>query len=624
MKDVTRDRSRQAGPPRRSLTNVRWADRVLDELSSCARSFPNSHGEMAGLLFGTTATGFAVVEVATTVQLDNSVDSGLTMGERLGRGFDESISKSKLRPELASLEVIGWWCVRSVEDICQLKKEVKFHNQQFRRISDILLVLRPGPAETASATLYTRCVDLPLSPEHCVIANLHLSGARESNQPTPSTVSSTAITPHLYRKIDRTVNEVDGVRKTAKRRFAFSNSPAWLKKSRRPSKSGEHLQQRILRSTVSLLTEARNHVFSARAALSRFMVGPITAAKAHNSRWVVLLLFFLLASGVCLALVHFRFGAAQSNRSHLVSAASDSGLQMRADVRGEGILVSWNRAIQALRSAKSGVLLIQDGSQTRTVELEPSQLANGSLLYQPSTVDVNFRLTVYGSDGSNLTDNVRVLDGVAQPARVDALAASDAHSPTDAVAKTSSAGADRQVPKSGEQSVPAVQARTTPALVAHRSSGIAARPTEAPPPVSEEPHANEVKVDTPASIAKAHRSTASPESAAANTRAAQSPSVDGKAVETYMPPRPLKTVMLNAALFEPSLLAGVTQIEVEADIDAFGRVTTVRPLTSGENMSELVTAAAVSAAKQWVFEPARISGKTIAAKHKIVFRLSQP
>ena len=48
----------------------------------------------------------------------------------------------------------------------------------------------------------------------------------------------------------------------------------------------------------------------------------------------------------------------------------------------------------------------------------------------------------------------------------------------------------------------------------------------------------------------------------------------------FVPPRPLKLVMLNGALFEPSLLDGIKQIEIEVAVNEYGRVTAAQPWTA--------------------------------------------
>jgi hypothetical protein len=90
------------------------------------------------------------------------------------------------------------------------------------------------------------------------------------------------------------------------------------------------------------------------------------------------------------------------------SARSNTSLEMRIEMQEDGILLSWNRYMPVLRSAKRGVLQIDDGAQEHRTELDPEQLTNGSIFYSPSKAQVDFRLTVYGADGSTITDHLRV------------------------------------------------------------------------------------------------------------------------------------------------------------------------------------------------------------------------
>lgn len=87
----------------------------------------------------------------------------------------------------------------------------------------------------------------------------------------------------------------------------------------------------------------------------------------------------------------------------------------------------------------------------------------------------------------------------------------------------------------------------------------------------------------------------------------------------FSPPRPVKTVMPNLALFEQSVIARIKQTEIEVNVDGSGRVTAARVLNPDENLSAPLTAALIAAAKGWTFEPARIGDQNIPAKHTIVF-----
>jgi hypothetical protein len=85
----------------------------------------------------------------------------------------------------------------------------------------------------------------------------------------------------------------------------------------------------------------------------------------------------------------------------------NAGLGMHMQMQGDAILLSWNREVPAVRLAKRGVLQIEDGPQKHKTVLEPDQLANGSILYNPSKGAVDFNLTVYATDGSTVTDHLQ-------------------------------------------------------------------------------------------------------------------------------------------------------------------------------------------------------------------------
>jgi hypothetical protein len=74
------------------------------------------------------------------------------------------------------------------------------------------------------------------------------------------------------------------------------------------------------------------------------------------------------------------------------------------------------------------------------------------------------------------------------------------------------------------------------------------------------------------------RVTPTPTDAAVS--AARKPVAVSKPVLTFVPPRPVKTVLPNLALLDRSLVAGIRRIQVEVDIDESGRVVAARPLES--------------------------------------------
>ena len=95
---------------------------------------------------------------------------------------------------------------------------------------------------------------------------------------------------------------------------------------------------------------------------------------------------------------------------------------------------------------------------------------------------------------------------------------------------------------------------------------------------------------------------------------------DGKTTASYAPPRPIKKVMPDMRLLGSFLVYETDQVEVQVTIDLHGRVTDARAVRDRTKPNSLAVSAAVTAAKQWVFQPAMSHGKTVPANHTIFFK----
>jgi len=73
---------------------------------------------------------------------------------------------------------------------------------------------------------------------------------------------------------------------------------------------------------------------------------------------------------------------------------------------GDSLHVKWDRAAQPIRSAQRGVLRIEDGSYTKQVDLDASQLQNGSVIYRHMSGSVQFRVEVYPKDRTSVAETV--------------------------------------------------------------------------------------------------------------------------------------------------------------------------------------------------------------------------
>jgi len=118
--------------------------------------------------------------------------------------------------------------------------------------------------------------------------------------------------------------------------------------------------------------------------------------KSRTGMWLVACFVFLLL-GVLLGYEAMRITAPQRG-------ASDFTLSLAAERTGENLTVRWNPNARAIISATNGVLDIDDGGETRHVELDRATLSNGSMVYHNMSDKVRFRLVVDLNSGSSVTE----------------------------------------------------------------------------------------------------------------------------------------------------------------------------------------------------------------------------
>jgi hypothetical protein len=81
-------------------------------------------------------------------------------------------------------------------------------------------------------------------------------------------------------------------------------------------------------------------------------------------------------------------------------------LSLSVSKTGDSLHLRWDRQSRAVRFAQRGTLQIADGASSKAVELDDSQLHNGSVIYHNLTNRVTFRLVVHPRDGSEVSDSV--------------------------------------------------------------------------------------------------------------------------------------------------------------------------------------------------------------------------
>jgi len=147
-----------------------------------------------------------------------------------------------------------------------------------------------------------------------------------------------------------------------------------------------------------ILKPSSGRIFSAEPAESpEESPEPHVSSRSRSGMWMVAAFVFLLL-GVLLGY--------EASRITAPRRASDFALSLAAERAGQNLTVHWNPAALAVRSASNGLLEIDDGGETKRVELDRANLSNGNMVYRNSSDKVHFRLVVYLDAGLRVTEEL--------------------------------------------------------------------------------------------------------------------------------------------------------------------------------------------------------------------------
>jgi hypothetical protein len=685
---------------RQQPCTVRLESRFLNGLFACLgiqKATPGSIVAPAGLLFGTAEQELVIIEAFRPSPVAQP-EKGAAIDECLNVAFEQFLATRNVDAELASLQLVGWYFVGATGDSAPPgDSEIEFHNRRFRRATDIVLAVTPQQHTGFSIAVYSRsCLKTSTS-----------SGGFRSGSPR------LAVEAYVTKPIEVTIRPSDddsadrAERKNTWKRMArfakrapLNLTPRWLRSRISPDVStisttpSDQSLPVVARSVLGiepsqsqphgLAPDSVPNAESTRPTALPIDIGTNAGAPVRSGAgqtklpWVAALLL-VLAAGVIFASFHSRVPVALFPRSASGSAVvANPPLGVQVERHEGSLLVRWDPRSSAVQVAKEAILHVDDGPQHRTIHLESSEVANGSVLYTPSSSFVMFRLEVFDNKGSTISQSLGVGDGSNSAQgipnlRAGALATAPVAKTTEVYAKSGArspqiAPVPVQTGKpSNSTAIAAKQAlppkihpatagnapalpvslwvrSRPPAFTQINSDATEARnlrhsPTEKvrkperPPSVAQsragltpgsrsagQPNRDLIasRLNEPIGRKAIETSLSTPTPKTSTQGAAVKNSVTGLA-STYVPARPLKQVRPDTSTLDVSLIHTSTAVGVEVRIDDMGHVTEAHVVHGGSDESNLLTSAALVAAKQWIFRPATMNGKNVSSVHAIEF-----
>ena len=324
-----------------------------------------------------------------------------------------------------------------------------------------------------------------------------------------------------------------------------------------------------------------------------------------------------------------------SGERNAASRAHDIGLS--ATKNGENFRVTWNRNHPQVEEAARGVLWITDGRKEHRIDLDARQLKMGSVLYHPTTSDVNFQLDILSE--APVSESVRAIAGDTGSAGTPDNAGVVASMPPGTVVEeTVPQVPSLQPPGISKQPRKEVRRLDPPPGITDGADRVrtsrSSTPLVEPPPmlaVNMGRQLNQVQtpaLDQPREAPPVVTVTMEPVEPSAARRFLQKiPGIRQlqrnayRAGDEFEPAVPLKqpSPTLPPSLY--STIHSTVPIDLRVSIDEQGRVFQTRLVSEEPLPSSLVRLAEDTAAK-WSFRPARIKDKEVDSEVVLQFRFS--
>jgi hypothetical protein len=337
---------------------------------------------------------------------------------------------------------------------------------------------------------------------------------------------------------------------------------------------------------------------------------PRKGRKRKKAAWSVAVLLFASTAGGAYYVERFTPGglwrarqwkSLTFNGKHTPATPTVSaslGLQVERQPRGD-IRLTWDRTAPPVAEATGGSFIIQDGTAARVIPLDAGLVHAGSLLYTPSTDQVQMRLTVDREGQSPVTEMVLVVVPTSGAPQLHALAPQNA-----APSLTQGLNLGNPPPE------PRVQRELKSFVVPATETVAAPPPVLALPPVVDpnQKLAAEPPVMANGSLFGVPQPVAP---RPATVEPAAQPLTD------YVPPEVIKQ---NAPIVPAGFrgpLNQAEQVKVTVTVDEVGKVVKVTPTASGR--TQALVPAAVVAAYGFRFKPARLRGQAVRSDVRLTF-----
>jgi TonB family protein len=303
----------------------------------------------------------------------------------------------------------------------------------------------------------------------------------------------------------------------------------------------------------------------------------------------------------------------------------DSSLGLKVERNASGLVLSWNRNADIVKTAQKATLTITDGASTEDDDIDLGTLRAGSILYSPLTNDVGFKLEVSDlKTRKSLSESIRALSGHLTAAVQPPVPLPKPANPTPPVANPT--GTTPVTPRPATPAPPTVT--VTPPAPGSLGTRLSALPPPTPTPAAtqapaEPPPTSNASIPSnpapvaPVKVAPPPDMRPEPPAAPRVVTPVQQPPAPIQPVVVQQKPAPLPggnivpprvTSKVAPVYPAPARAMGISgDVRVEAIVGKDGKVKSARAVSG----PQVLRAEAEKAVRQWKYTPGTLNGEPV-------------
>lgn len=313
-------------------------EEIRHEVSEGFQKLSRGGVEVGGLLYGTREGRTVRIMAMRPINCEHSRGPAFQLSNSDREALEEQIEHGGEDPRLADLICLGWFVSHTRSEILLNESDLELYEKYFSAPWQVTLVIRPGRGGSMRAGFFVREHDGTVRGE---------SSYLEFNFP----------------------DRLAGVLERAPR-------------SDRPAANRPHTV--YFRESGAVAPARRENVPATQ------LPGPqLLPAPPPKSKWPWLTAW---GAGVVVA-------AVLAARYFMMTPAAEP-VELSVIERNGALQIEWNRTAKAVASAVRGSLMITDGQTPHTVALTQADLQRGNYAYQRTSDDVEVRMRVENSGGS--------------------------------------------------------------------------------------------------------------------------------------------------------------------------------------------------------------------------------